>query len=454
MWQLCAQFTCIFCQRIKNISFRRSLELIAVSIPNFLIPSFKGVLNTISLINCGLVQINSETFTQLYDLQSINISNNRITYLDKDCFAGLDQLTTIDISHNLLTSLPEGIFDKVSRVEYLYLRGNELNSIPDMLFMNLEYLIHLDISDNGLVTINDSAINSLYSNFYQFKSIDLSRNYLKDIPTGLFQLDSMAEIDLSGNMMSFQSIQTFLKKMLNAKTASNVHKFVSFVNGPKLIKLDNNRFTSFDTSTLDRELHGTFQTFFENVKLIFGDFVFSCDCRMYSLFNYIRSYSSEIISEYSSSGQIIINHNINTFSCFRPEAIRGPLIQAHITVFGCEEDFSECPKHCRCWIRTMDQAVKIDCAKQNLTQLPASTPNFTIQLDFSNNDLVELQNVPDYVHLLQVLDLSGNHLQTINGNIFMEQYNMKDLRLHNNELTTLPQTVSNVKREIQIVTSR
>ena len=143
------------------------------------------------------------------------------------------------------------------------------------------------------------------------------------------------------------------------------------------------------------------------------------------------------------------NYNRNGFRCLRPIEFRGqPLLQVPITAFGCDEKLSTCPTNCRCWVRTVDQAVKVNCANQTLTRLPDSIPDGGIELDVSNNELGELPDVPDYVRFLQVLDLSGNHLHQLNENIFKAQHNISVIRLKNNELMALPRTVSDKYQQI------
>ena len=144
---------------------------------------------------------------------------------------------------------------------------------------------------------------------------------------------------------------------------------VDFLRGSKLINLRYNAFTRFDISTLDNELSDTFSTFFLRVQLNFGEFVFNCDCRMYSLYQFMNS--ADIFNQTQPfrfyltrlpiyhNMQNNFNYNINGFRCLRPIEFRGqPLLQVPITAFGCDEKLSTCPPNCRCWVRTVDQAVK------------------------------------------------------------------------------------------------
>ena len=321
-----------------------------------------------------------------------------------------------------------------------------------MLFTNSSYLVHVDLSNNLLLAVNDLFVDTFHFNYHALTSIDLSWNCLKDIPFGLLELDVQAEIDLSGNKISFQSIRQVLQKLANAKTPNGYRGFSldNFRSEPKTLILHDNSFTSFDISTLDTDLSKAFGIFFVSVRLNFGDFVFNCDCKMYSLYKLIHQFGYVIHKHHATLDYMYstVEYNSDGFNCLRPEELRGkPLIHAPVLAFGCEKELPTCPENCKCWIRSVDGAVKVDCANQNLTSIPASIPNGSIELDVSNNEVISLQqDVPHYVQLLQVLDLSENHLQNVNEKIFKARYNLSDLRLHNNELTTLPKTVSVIQQ--------
>ena len=427
------------------ISFRRTLQLTGVTLSNFLNTSFKGFLYSIGLINCSFTHIRSETFTQLVHLQSINMSNNLITRVEKTSFSGLSELVVIDLRNNLLRALPQGTFNNVSQLAYIYLPGNKIEAIEDMLFAKLQHLVYVDLSDNCLTTVSDNVFKTLFYAYDKFSSIDLSRNYLEDLPAWILQLPFLVDVDLSGNKMSFDSIRRFLR-VLPTPSLDGYQK-VSNLFVPKSVDLSNNSFTDFDITTLNYNQTNKLVNFFVRSRLNFGENVFDCNCKMYLLYRLLliidtKTKDSGLRDDIMST----LNYNKKGFSCLSPMEFRGkPLIQVPVDALGCEEDLLTCPKYCRCWVRTEDRAVKVNCANQNFTRLPSLIPNGSIELDFSNNLLVDFhQDLPIYTRFLEVLDLSGNRLQNMDGVVFTTQYEMTDLRLHNNELTTLPKTVSNL----------
>ena len=427
-------------------TFRKHRKQTGVTLCNFSNVSFKGILRSVTLVGYNLSLITANTFTQLHVLQSLNISDNQITHIDNASFSGLSQLVMIDLSNNLLTSLPAGVFDDVIQMNSIYMHGNQLIVIPSAAFKNLHALSQVDLSDNYLVTISDYAVSEPYRDYYKFHRIDLSRNYLNTIPAWLFHLDTMTEIDMRGNMISFKGIHRVLQTIVAAKTVSDAH----IVNGAtKSLNLRNNTFTGFDISTLDNNSYDAFINILSRTRLDFGESVFYCDCRMFSLYQLLISFALRVGNNGTRDNNI--RYNINSFNCNYPVEFRGQsLIQVPINAFGCDKQMSTCPKICTCWVRSVDGTVNVDCVNRNLTRLPGSIPEESIELDLSGNQLVALPEVPDYVHLLEVLDLSRNHLRQVNQNIFVKRNNMSVLRLHGNRLTTLPKTVSSI-RHISII---
>ena len=320
-----------------------------------------------------------------------------------------------------------------------------------MIFTKSINLMHVDLSHNHLVYVNDYFIDTLNYDYRQLKSIDLSHNDLKDIPLGLLRSAVPWTIDLSGNKLSFASILTVCQKVASTVNVdeSDPYAMSSFLSGIKSIDLYNNAFTGFDISPMDEVLRDALVFFFLFIRLNFGKFVFHCDCSMYYLHQFIAGYDSVFTNIDSTDIDLdIVNtfdHNMNSFNCLYPKEVRGKsLIQIPISKLGCHEELASYPKHCKCWVRTIDEAVMVNCANRNLTRIPDSLPNRSIELDFSNNHLVDLQE--EFLdNGLQVLDLSGNGLQNMNKNIFTSRYNFSDLRLHNNDLTTLPKTVSSIE---------
>ena len=370
--------------------------------------------------------------------------NNRITHLDKASFSGLNQLFRIDLSNNLIKSLHQDIFNNTSQLAEIILRRNQLTQIPAMMFAKLTYLTSVDLSQNLLASVSENAITPNLRYYNKFKHIDLSRNNLTDFPAWLFHIPFVVDINLSFNRLSFQSIEFALQKALDISEEYIIGSMHSIQT--KVIKFQQNEFVEFEIAKMEQNsyLQFQFRSLLTHFRLDFGEEVFNCDCNMFNLYQYLYNFDIMDIDERAPESRSTFKYNKNGFSCLRPTELRGkPLIKAPIDALGCDEPLSSCPKHCRCWVRSVDGAVKVNCAHQNLTRLPDSIPDRIIELDFSYNKLRDsTHDFPSYLKSLHLLDLSYNDLEKVDGNLF--GYNISDIRLHNNELITLPKEVSTV----------
>ena len=434
---LCATYP-----KVSFFHFRRSIQLKHVTLSDASNISFNGFLHSVQLINCSLTQIGPTTFTKLTSILAIYASNNRIAYLDKDSFSGLNKLLLINLNHNLITSLPREIFSNVPDLAHVLLQGNKLTHISLNMFMKLTQLTELDLSQNSLVSVSeDSTVVTALLHYDKLTRVDLSRNNLTHFPAWLLHWPFLVDVDLSNNRISFggliATLQTSMDISFDYLTSPGA------ITQIKTIKLQQNAFTEFDIATLDFDLLHQLRLLLTGFRLDFGEEVFNCDCKMYQLLEYLRNFDIQGLKDASRR---ILDYNRNGFSCLQPRELRGqPLLQVPVTALGCDKPLPSCPKFCRCWVRSMDGAVKVNCSHQNLTQLPDLIADRSITLDFSyNNLLVMPSDLPNYFKSLHLLDLSYNNLKNIDGNMFEARYNISDLRLHNNELIILPKEVSTV----------
>ena len=132
-------------------------------------------------------------------------------------------------------------------------------------------------------------------------------------------------------------------------------------------------------------------------------------------------------------------NNMDSFKCLTPNETKGmSLLDVPVTMFGCYEDVIGCPRHCRCWLRSWDKAVRVECMNRNLTQLPAVLPDRTYILNYSRNLLTDLTDLPEYFESIQIMDISQNNIAEIKWDFIVKLSNINNLRLHDNGITTLP----------------
>ncbi|KAG8145150.1 hypothetical protein E2320_013516 [Naja naja] len=175
----------------------------------------------------------------LMNLQKLNLSDNRLKQLlDVQSSDGIicTKLLEIDISNNRFLSLPSGLlhlsrlqrlvaaknylerlFDEENATNWIGLRKlqvldvseNRLSELPVSFLHCLKSLQNLNGSSNNLkksCKVARNMLDSLPDTLAVFwknhlKEVDFSDNSLKELPQGLFQLEALVTLKLSGNQI-------------------------------------------------------------------------------------------------------------------------------------------------------------------------------------------------------------------------------------------------------------
>ena len=438
------------CWTIYFISFscRRFLKLDAVILPPQWNKTFIGFLHRIEVTCCNLSRVESHTFAHVEGLQALDLSQNQISHLSEESFSGLTSLLTINLENNLLSTLPVDLFQGLSNLENILLQGNLLTSIDATTFLNLHSLKRIDLSKNQIRHISEEAMGREYSYFTEFTQIDLSQNELTEFPVWLLQLKFLTDINLSYNRISFEGLKLVLSKMPSASFISDANRQITSTTDNfflpatmKTIKLQNNEFTTIDISQLEEEEWYNFQLLLNYFHLDFDGNVLHCDCNVHALYDYLRSSDTAEPRDHNEIG--VLPENLISITCQHPANLQGiPLGRIPVNSLGCYQEVPGCPRECKCWVRTIDEAVKVICRNNSLTRLPENLPYNTVELDFSGNSLASLpQDIPNYFSYVDVINLSENVLHSLGGWFFEVLGNTTQLHLQGNQLTTLPAEV-------------
>lgn len=223
----------VSCNRIANFTWS-----LGETMPNL------RVLNVSHNVIDGELNLSSDWFQRLTQLQRLILSNNRLKsiahlrlnnhpWTDYD---GIDMITTapvqqldavqmtaqlheLDLSHNQINDLQPNAFEshRLSNLRSLNLAHNQLSIIPFQVFQALGALEHLDLSGNRFVRILD--------NFFirngALKSLDLHNNSIEMISkNALYGLNQAVELDVSNNHI--KSIDRNAFDSLEALQALNI----------------------------------------------------------------------------------------------------------------------------------------------------------------------------------------------------------------------------------------
>lgn len=130
--------------------------------------------------------------------------------MSSDLFRGLHNLEILDLRDITLHKLPDDWFRDLKHLRELTLRNARINDISRQNFESFDLLEIIDLSANSLRALNLELFHNISDTL---KALNLSHNYLKDIPNKLFKINAALEIlDLSENQIS--NIEATAFKML------------------------------------------------------------------------------------------------------------------------------------------------------------------------------------------------------------------------------------------------
>ncbi|XP_069481127.1 leucine-rich repeat serine/threonine-protein kinase 1 isoform X2 [Ambystoma mexicanum] len=141
----------------------------------------------------------SAGFLHLTNLQKLTATKNFLERLfdeeNASNWIGLRRLQEFDVSDNQLTELPALFMHCMKSLSCLNVCRNRLKVFPDPWACPLKYC---RASRNALELLPD-ALTVFWKN--HLKEVDFSENLMKEVPPGLFQLENIVSMKLSGNQL-------------------------------------------------------------------------------------------------------------------------------------------------------------------------------------------------------------------------------------------------------------
>ncbi len=132
-----------------------------------------------------VMELESDAFTGLNNLRSLNLTKNNLWTVPASTFCGLANLAELNLSSNYLQDVHELGFVQDScniPLEVLDLSFNSLVSIPTNAFAQSARLKVLKLDNNNIDVLEDQAFGGLVS----LKTLSLANNQLVALPPQLF----------------------------------------------------------------------------------------------------------------------------------------------------------------------------------------------------------------------------------------------------------------------------
>lgn len=345
--------------------------------------------NSISIENATILEIDKSAFTGIPLLSSFSIINSNIPSINHPlAFTAASNLKTITITNSTLTVFE---FIKSHSLAELNLRGCKLTTITKNSFTNLPYLTYLNLADNNISQVDPLA----FANLLDLQEVVLANNNISSLNPDLFQNNTeLVTLDLSNNPF----------KTFDVNFVSDVEKLV----------LNSLNLESF-SEKLRQDLYLLSYLDLSNNKINFSKAAFDKleELEYIDLSNNgLKSLDSHIFKYNNKLQKVILDNNNFTVM---PKFTSRNTSNFAIYFFSC--------KYC------------------GLTSLPMDTfkhlPAIVI-LNLSNNqlngiNLTAIRFIPSLIEL----DLSYNNISVLNPLSFMISSGLEKLNLAGNPITTL-----------------
>lgn len=234
------------CIQVLPYSFSNLKNLISLNLSkNRLIHIQKGQIPTGKLTHLNLSENRLKRFLPmdyaLY-LETLDLSYNRLTKLENPQSKTLyGELTSLNISHNKFTKIS---LDSLPNLENLNASGNLISKLQPTVTYHKKLKI-LDLSYNKIETLDchivkgclkelnleGNKIVSISDDIQKFKDLEvlnLGKNHLCYLPTGMGNLKSLTKLNLIGQKEELVKIPASLENLTNLKTlnlSGNYHVF-------------------------------------------------------------------------------------------------------------------------------------------------------------------------------------------------------------------------------------
>ena len=160
---------------IENVTIHAGLQIYHIMNKSQSVFSDMHQLNCLNLSKNSFKYLPSAVFKNLFSLKSLCISENFIHTIQANAFIGLNALETLDLKRNEIFSLSGDILRHMKRLINLHLGFNTLSYFDKDLFISTPNLTTLTLPNNQFVGFNRSTFEPLRSSL---KSLNIAGNNL------------------------------------------------------------------------------------------------------------------------------------------------------------------------------------------------------------------------------------------------------------------------------------
>lgn len=426
----------------------------------------------LDLTDNHISEIAPELFTGLKALKRLKLGHNKIINIPAAVFQDLFHIKTLDLSYNHLESLPVNIFGGLKNIETLNLNRNRLTFVPTKLFNNVgeeNSLSRLNLEGNEILQIASGTFSKLKNLSY----LNLANNNLSDIQVDTFEgLNNLQYLTLANNRIEFLTEGMFqylgsldCLYLDGNKIASISALMLQGLQSIQNIGLANNRFVGFPFEAIApltsvqkplKKLNLASNIIMElQIDRKFQLYVRELDLSRNKIDTIVRDffvYSGYSLESLDLSYNVISGFEINVFVNMRKLkriSIRGnniPRLFEHPRVEVIDASENNITLFSFAQLTRLPRLGDLNLRSNKIVQFEPTNIRLASlhKLDLSHNHIVSAsllyptsvkENIlPNLAHL----NLSANHISTLEGANVRGMPSLDLLDLSHNELTSTP----------------
>lgn len=368
--------------------------------------------------NNSLVDISS--ITSMTQLKGLDLSNNPIgPAINANTFSQMVNLESLELGYCNLKQLPPNIFANLKNLKMLDVTGNHLGYFDSTILSHMSFIEGLYLDGNDLVEFNFNAIKHKFNNFSELglSNNNFDCNYLKQLLAEVKQyhiriylaepvtqgthVDYIRCFDTSANakLISCDRNELANKKCFFKNVQGGLREYYRYdIVSITIIEIEYITFVNSQIKEIPKDLFNTFT----HVKYF-----------------YVTECYIEEIYEYTFSGAtflLIIDLSSNKIRELRPQI------------------FIECISVTELNLVNNDITYIADNAFEGMSQLK--------ELHLSNNQ-IKMLNPKVFYYLIEItyIELDGNQLETLDEDLFENNRQLREVNLSKNKLQHIPKKI-------------
>lgn len=400
------------------------------------------------------MELDSDSFSGLRELRTLDLSHNNIWILPTDVFCPLQSLKTLNLTSNRIQNMTQlgltGAKTCNTALEILDLTNNDVITVPDDVLSALRSLTHLNLQENAISSMSDGSLTGLAN----LQMLNVSSNFVTSLPPELFHatrgirqvyvvnnslsvlapgvfngLDQLLVLDLSHNELT--------SRWVNKNTFSGLVRMV-------VLNLAHNLLTKID-SAIFRDLYSLQILSLESNKIeLVAEDAFAELKNLHALT--LSHNSLKSIEAYHFSGLYVLNKlflDHNSVNSIHVRAFENVTNLQDLSING--NDLRSVPAA----IKNLRVLESLDLGKNNISVIVNSSFEGLDQLyglRLVDNSITSVSS-ESFVNLpsLQVLNLASNEIKFVSRGAFSSNANLRAVRLDGNKLDEITGVFAGLK---------